>query len=193
MNNYGRANAVTFSTYGHYDYLLGVMKRIGIILAPVDHNSQTCSAFPTIAVELKHNIFTLYGTLHRTHYETEDIVRAIFCTNENGVTPFEQIGITIGYVDDEATINALASADAPKGIPEGQTATSAGRPVAGHFNVNYFGIRPSVPAAETTQSQPAGMYVIGRGVERYWHCILARRLHVSEFYMTFRFRLTRCN
>lgn len=117
----------------------------------------------------------------------------MFCTNENGVTPFEQIGITRGYVDDEATINALASADAPKGIPEDQTATSTGRPVACHFNVNYFGIHPTVPATETALSQPAGMYVIGRGVKSYWQCILARELSITESYMMFRFRLTRCN
>ncbi|XP_074369183.1 uncharacterized protein LOC141710516 [Apium graveolens] len=192
MNRFGRTNDTTY-TSGHYNCLLGVMKEIGITLAPVDHNNQTGSAFPTIAVELKNHIFTLHGTLHHSHYDTEDTVRAIFCTDENGVTPFEQIGITIGYVDDEATINALASADAPKGIPEGQTSTSAGRPVAGHFDVNYFGIRPPVPATETAESQPAGMYVIGRGVERYYQCILAHSLSVGEFYLTFRFRLTGCN
>lgn len=102
------------------------------------------------------------------------------CTNSEGLTPFESIGMSIGYVSDAATVNALAAAAAPEGIPEGQDAESSGRPVGGLFRVNYFGVQPGVSVQGPDPTEAPGIYVIGRGVELYYYSVLAHRIHDHE-------------
>ncbi|KAL4385547.1 hypothetical protein GQ457_15G014900 [Hibiscus cannabinus] len=172
MQTFGRAEAVQFN-YGDYIQLLNVLKDINVQTAPFDHANVTGSYFPTIEIEPTNNHFTLYGTVHSSHYENEDAVRIALLSNPLGVTPFEKVGMTIGYCDVEDVVNAVAAAAAPPDIPAGQNADSVGRPCGVSFRVNYHGIQPAIASARNVPAQARGVYIVGRGIQRRYQFIIA--------------------
>jgi len=188
MQTYGRQNPIFFS-YSDYFTFISVLKEIGIATSPVDHQSKTGSSFPTIDVTAGDHSFTFYATIHHSHYENEDFLRMAFFTNPLAVTPWPRMGITVGYVNDNATLTALAAAAPPDGLPAGQTANSPGLPRGLQWNVNYYGIQPETPAQGDTPAQTRGIYVIGRGIERRFQYMLARDITTSEIMQAFIHRL----
>nr|WIL96135.1 coat protein [Carrot cryptic virus 3] len=192
MNHYGRAGPTVFN-FGDFTEITNVLREIGVTFAPVDHRPGYGSFYPTIAIQPGDNNYTFYATCHASHYENEDFIRLSLFTNQLGVTPFENIGITVGYVDDEATTAALAAVAAPPDIPAGQTAASAGRLTGGLWNVNYYGLQLAVLAQGETPARPRGFYVIGRGMERRFQTILARDITITELHQALMFRLYKKN
>lgn len=190
MQNYGRTNPVVFNE-GNYSRLMAALRHMPVAMTPFNHAGESGSFFPTITPIRRNYVWSLFGQTHSSHYENEDGVRVALCTSDIGNTPFTDIGMTIGYVNDETTLAALAAVAAPDDIPIGQDANSAGRPVSVEFNVNYYGIKPAVAAQGSTRAVPRGMYVVGRGTQRYYQCILADQISTTEILELLRYRFTR--
>ena len=189
MANYGRANAVVFND-GAYSRLFTSLKAIGVEMSPFPSiPTTTPSYYPFLYSEIDEERWFIYGTVHSSHIENEDAIRIAFVSTATGVSPFAQTGLTAGYVDDVNTLNALAAVAAPDGIPAGQTAASAGRPVDLTFSVNYYGIQPAVAQVGATPARARGMYVLGRGMRRYHQFQLAHNLTSSEITEALRYRL----
>ncbi|KAK8658604.1 hypothetical protein V6N13_036807 [Hibiscus sabdariffa] len=191
MQTFGRAEAVQFN-YGDYIQLLNVLKDIKVQTTPFDHANVTGSYFPTIEIEPTNNHFTLYGTVHSSHYENEDAVRIVLLSNPLGVTPFEKVGMTIDYCDIEDVVNAVAAAAAPPDIPAGQTADSVGRPCGVNFRVNYHGIQPAIASAGNVPAQARGVYIVGRGIQRRYQFIIARDITLNVIHQLMFYRLLPC-
>ena len=190
MQTYGRQNPVVFNE-GHYARLISALRAIGVTMAPFNHAGLEGSYYPTITPDLAQYVWTLYGQVHRPHYENEVSARIALVTSNIGQTPFENVGVTIGYVDDNNTLNALAAVAAPADLPAGQNADSAGRPVGAAFRVNYYGIQPAVAAQGEIPARARGAYILGRGVERYYSCVIANNVATSEILEVLRHRLLR--
>lgn len=189
-NNYGRTNPTVFN-YPCYARICNILKEIGVQFAPFPNATAAGSYFATLEPHVGAELCTAYCTVHSSHYENEDFARIALLTGLAGNTPFQPIGMRIGYVNDTTTLTALAAVAAPAGIPAGQDAGSAGIPVQACFNVNYYGIQPAVAAAGERPASDRGMYVLGRGTDRYYQCTLAHQVSLSEVTQILRYRLFR--
>ena len=92
-----------------YNRLMQVLKEFGVATAPfpplfppLTSASQGSSYFPTIQPMVEEHTWQLYGYVHESCYENEDVARIALVTSDVGVTPFEQVGMTVGNVDDES-------------------------------------------------------------------------------------------
>nr|ARO72611.1 coat protein [Spinach deltapartitivirus 1] len=168
-NNFGRTG-VQVPGNSDYENLIDRLRRCGVQMSPIDMTPNVGSFWPTIKVISEESLYYVLGTFHRSHYVTEDVVKAIFLAPSPRALPFPDLTTTIGLVTDSTVVTAF-SALTITGAPAGDSPTSAARPVAGCYNVNYRGIR--LASGEDT---PAGFYVYGRGSTPVYTCYLARRI-----------------
>ncbi|OWM76664.1 hypothetical protein CDL15_Pgr009229 [Punica granatum] len=112
----------------------------------------------------------------------EDVVRSFVLHLFVDKNPFPPCGKTLGCVNDNATLAALAAVAAPASIPAGHAANSPGRSCGLTHNVNWFGIQPAVAAVEGVSEAPAGCYILGRGVNRIFTCYISRHVTAFEVY-----------
>nr|AWV67014.1 capsid [Lysoka partiti-like virus]AWV67016.1 capsid [Lysoka partitivirus]AWV67018.1 capsid [Lysoka partitivirus]AWV67020.1 capsid [Lysoka partitivirus] len=190
MQNFGRMTAQQ-PDEPRYARLLSNLRSCGVACSAIDIQPNFGSFWTTCQIEMSDGLFDVVGTVHPSHYENEDAIRAAILDVNPTNTPFESTALTVGYVNDETTLNALASVEAPADIPAGQTATSAGRPSGLVFNSNYYGIQPAVPQTGSTPAQPRGCYIVGRGTKKHYSCYIAQHITAYELYNLMRFELTR--
>ncbi|QED42889.1 ORF1 [Rhodiola cryptic virus 1] len=179
MQFHGRVAAPKF-IYGGYSRLHEALKKYGVEMSPFDHISETGSFYPTVELCIEENLWRAFGAVHSSHYVNEDFIRAVFVSSATGKSPFENIGMRIGYVDDWSTLNALTAVAAPVNIPAGQNSYSPGLPVGPNLKVNHYGIQPAANATGDTPACTRGIYIIGRGMERYYQCSLAQNVASAE-------------
>lgn len=190
QNKYGRDAGTVFNE-GQYCKITSVLRECNFRLTPFPSAQAEGSYFPTLTSILESGLYRVFGAVHSSHYENEDVMKIALCTNDLRATPFDPVGMTFGYVDNEAAVTALAAVPVPDGIPAGQNYESAGRPVGIEFNINYCGVQPIVAAQGAVPARTAGFYIVGRGTTRYYQCSLADQVSVSEIYDCLRYRLLR--
>lgn len=197
MQNFGRG-AVQAPIALNYERLISNLRACGVHLTPIDMDISSGDFWTTCHIISADGFFDVVGTVHSSHYSdntnyynNERIPRSLLLDPNPTLNPFEDVTMTVGYVDDDATVAALAALAPPPNIPQGQVATSAGRPSGLVYDVNYFGIRPAAAATETTPARKPGCYVIGRGMNPVFTCYLVQNLSAYDIISILRHRLTR--
>ena len=177
-NNYGRAADQVGIMNDDILRFVARMETISVDLAPVDTKNPTGSFFTTCSLEAREgDSYTLYGLLNSRFYTRQDVAMALlFSAVGTDTYPFQDVGLTIGFVNIEAVtaaIEALAPDDAP-----GQPAANVARPVLGTISVAYSGVAPA--ANHPVNQRGRGIYVFGRGHDRLGCFSLARGLRKSD-------------
>ncbi|XP_023741439.1 tRNA pseudouridine synthase 1 isoform X2 [Lactuca sativa] len=170
--NYGRAEQFNFSS--RYDHFIECLEAMGVPCAPIDVKSTDCgSFFSTVIPTFEHGVWRFTAPFHHSHYEPKDIVSAWLTQNDDpALRAFEDLSVTIGLCTDPKVVDAVAGVDGDVGST---------RLIGGTFPVNVSGIRPA-----GCGSDPAGVYIVGRGSERYYCTLLAQRICPDEMYSLLR-------
>ncbi|KAI7728102.1 hypothetical protein M8C21_032977 [Ambrosia artemisiifolia] len=185
---YGRAQHFEFIS-GHFYRLIDALEAIGVPLAPIDvkGSNRAGSFYPTILLGRDNGWLEFTATCHYSNYRHQDIDSAWLTLNDDpALRAFPDCSLRIECCTDPDVVKAVI-ASRPEGIPDDvDGATALVRPIGLNFNVNGFGVLPSVAAEGGNPAVPAAVYIVGRGNTRYGCTSLARGL--TEYDMTSRLR-----
>ena len=163
------------------------LERIHMDLSTVATRNLTGSFFTTCSLEEKEpNSYTLYGLLNQKYYTQQDVAMALpFSTVGTNTHPFEDVGLTIGFVNIDAVTDAIEALPLP--AAPNQPAADVTRPVLGTINVAYSGVAPAANHPVTERGR--GIYIFGRGYDRLGCFSLARGLRLTDINAIIRDRL----
>ncbi|KAF5198512.1 hypothetical protein FRX31_011898 [Thalictrum thalictroides] len=163
------------------------LHRSNILLGKIQTDGVKGSYFTTCGrVNMDSDIFNILGAFHPSQYTHEDIIMAMlfgdFGAHDN---PFEDLSISIGFVDDKETVKTFMASKDPQ--LKGASPTGPTRHIGGTYAINYFGLAPAsnIPVIERGQ----GIFVLGRGCNRHNKTCLAHAISHYEFVQILRHRI----
>jgi hypothetical protein len=184
-DNYGRAQAPPIDRL-RVLRLMAYMRTANIPVGTVQGRGSQGSYFTTINLDYTVDAtYNFHGSFNRANYTRNDVVMSMFFDDRDDEgNPFEDLSLSIGYVNDEDTIEAFSAIPAPR---EDAPLDGPTRHVWADYQINRFGLAPAANVPVNARGQ--GIYVLGRGFGQEASCSLAREITHLEIDAICRHRL----
>ncbi|KAF5198511.1 hypothetical protein FRX31_011897 [Thalictrum thalictroides] len=162
------------------------LRNIKVPLAKIQTKNQTYGSYFTTCGRVTKGIgfFNILGSLQPSLYSHDDVIMAMLFGDFGAAdNPFEDLSVSVGFVDDKATVQALASIDLIVGL----TLTRPTRHVGGKYEINDYGLAPA--SSNPFNGKGQGFYVVGRGFTHHNLTYLAQNITECDIYQILRYRI----
>ncbi|GAB2282842.1 hypothetical protein Dimus_017378 [Dionaea muscipula] len=167
--------------------LIEALKAANIPLGTIQQSGSVGAYFTTCSTRVERDTYEICGAFSCHHYTRNDVIMAMFFSSwDDARYPFEDLSCTIDFVDNEEIVNRIEGLSVEAGGDQDADIT---RLVHATYEIDYHGLGVAPASNVTARDRGRGIYILGRGFKRHYHCSLARGLTNYDMYGCLRHRI----